>query len=413
MLQPQSGCFTLARCAMRICFALVTSFFFLAGTSRPAQCQSFSVIHNFTGNDGDSPYAGPTLDRGGHLYGTTYAGGLHGAGSVYKLSQHGSSWLLSPLYSFSGEADGAGPGFGALAIGTDGTLFGTTEGGGIFGVAYNLGPRPTPCPSILCPWIDTVIHTFGRSGDGSQPVNGLVFDPAGNLYGTLNIGGAGNNGAVFQMTKSGQTWSESVIYNFTGGNDGGTPVASVALDAAGNLYGTTSFGGANGVGVVYKLSHSGSGWTETVLYTFQGANDGQNPVAGVTVDPSGNLYGATFLGGANNGGTLYKLSPSGGGYTFTLLYSFPGFGGPYSTLTLANGNLYGTTNRDGAFNDGSVFKLTPNGSGWTFTDLYDFTGSNDGNVPYGGVAVDAQGDVFGTTSLGGSDNRGVVWAITP
>jgi uncharacterized repeat protein (TIGR03803 family) len=413
MLQPKSGCSNLAHRLMGVCLALVDASFFLAGTSHPAQCQSFSVIHNFTGNDGSSPYAGPTLDRNGHVYGTTYDGGTQGAGSVYKLSLHGSSWLLNPLYSFSGEADGAGPGFGALAIGSDGTLFGTTEGGGIFGVAFNLGPRPTACASLLCPWIDNVIHTFGRSGDGSQPVNGVVFDSAGNLYGTLNIGGAGNNGAVYEMTRSGQTWNESVIYSFTEGNDGGTPVASVSLDAAGNLYGTTSFGGANGVGVVYKLSRSGSGWTETVLYTFQGANDGQNPVAGVTVDQAGNLYGATFLGGANNGGTLYKLSPSGGSYTFALLYSFPGFGGPYSTLTLSNGNLYGTTNRDGAFSDGSVFKLTPNGSSWTFTDLYDFTGSNDGNVPYGGVAVDAQGDVFGTTSEGGSDNDGVVWEITP
>jgi uncharacterized repeat protein (TIGR03803 family) len=398
---------------MKFCCGLVAACFFLAATSHPAQAQSFSVLHSFSGNDGESPYAGPTLDSGGHLYGTTYVGGLHGAGSVYKLSQHGSSWLLNPLYSFSGEADGAGPGFGAVAIGPNGTLYGTTEGGGIFGVVYNLGPRPNPCPSILCSWIDNVLHTFGRGGDGSQPVNGVVFDAAGNLYGTLNIGGAGDNGAVYEMTKSGQTWNESLLYSFSGGNDGGTPVASVTLDAAGNLYGITSFGGANNVGVVYKLTHSGSSWTETVLYTFQGSEDGQNPVAGVTLDQAGNLYGATFLGGANNGGTLYKLSPSGGGYTFTLLYSFAGGGGPYNTLTLANGDLYGATNRDGTFSDGSVFKLTPNGNGWSFSDLYDFTGANDGGVPYGGVAVDAEGDVFGTTSLGGSSNDGVVWEVTP
>jgi uncharacterized repeat protein (TIGR03803 family) len=205
-----------------------------------------------------------------------------------------------------------------------------------------------------------------------------------------------------------------VVYSFAGGTDAVNPVAGVTVDAAGNLYGTTSFGGANGDGAVYKLSRSGSGWTESVIYSFQGANDGQAPVGGVILDQAGNLYGTTFLGGLNGGGTVYKLSPSGGGWTLTTLYSFSGGGGPYNFLTFdSHGNLYGTTNRDGAFGDGSVFKLTPNGSGWTFADLYDFTNGNDGGFPYGGVAVDANGDVFGTTSSGGSSNQGVVFEITP
>jgi uncharacterized repeat protein (TIGR03803 family) len=413
MLQSRALRFPSTQRGFRVLLPLFCAFLLVAIASLPALCQTFSVIHNFTGNDGGSPYAGPALDRGGNLYGTTYSGGVHGAGSVYKLSLRGSSWLLSPLYSFSGEADGAGPGFGTLAIGSDGTLFGTTEGGGIFGVAYNLRARPTVCPSILCPWTDNVIHIFGRGTDAAQPLGGMTFDSAGNLYGTTSEGGDSGNGAVFEMTRSGQSWTESVIYSFAGGTDAANPVAGVSIDASGNLYGTSPFGGANGSGAVYKLTHSGSGWTESVIYNFQGGNDGQAPTGGVIVDASGNLYGGTFFGGANGGGTVYKLSPSGSGYTLTTLYSFSGGGGPYNWVTLVNGTLYGITNRDGAFSNGSVFKLTQSGSGWTFTDLYDFSGGNDGGVPYGQVAVDASGNVYGTTSLGGSDNQGVVWKVAP
>ncbi len=399
--------------ASRNLFVLITALMVFAAMSLPAQGQTFSVIHNFTGSEGGDPFAGPALDRGGNLYGTTNSGGAHGAGAVYKVSLHGSSWILNPLYSFAGAADGAGPGFGTLAIGSDGTLFGTTEGGGLFGVAYNLRPRATPCGSILCPWTDNVIQVFGRGSDGAQPLSGMTFDSAGNLYGTTSEGGTTGNGTVYELTRSGQTWTETVLYNFAGGTDAASPVASVSIDAAGNLYGSSPFGGANGDGAVYKLTHSGSSWTESVIYNFTGGSDGQAPTGGVIVDASGNLYGGTFFGGANGGGTVYKLAPSGGSYTLTTLYSFSGSGGPYNWLTLVNGTLYGITNRDGAFSNGSVWKLTPNGGGWTFTDLYDFSGGNDGGVPYGQVAVDASGNIYGTASLGGSDNQGVVWKVAP
>jgi uncharacterized repeat protein (TIGR03803 family) len=188
----------------------------------------------------------------------------------------------------------------------------------------------------------------------------------------------------------------------------------VTLDAHGNLYGTTSMGGANGVGVVYELSPSGSSWKQTVLYTFQGLSDGQNPVGGVAVDRDGNLYGTTFDGGDNGGGTVYELSPSATGWTFTTLYSFVGgYGGPYNKLTLAKGSIYGATEAEGANGYGSVFKLTPGKSGWSFTDLYDFIDKGDGGAPYGSVAVDSDGNVFGATNYGGSTNQGVVFEITP
>lgn len=220
---------------------------------------------------------------------------------------------------------------------------------------------------------------------------------------------------MFGGKRSGTKWTEAVLYNFTGGNDAVNPVAGVSLDAAGNIYGTTSFGGAYGVGTIYLLTRSGSHWTESILYNFQGLDDGQNPVGGVVLDKAGNLYGTTFDGGVNGGGTVYQLSLKGGTWTFTVLYSFTGsYGGPYNKLTLeANGDIYGFTNADGANGLGSVFKLTPGKGGWTFTDLHDFAGGDDGASPYGSVAVDASGNVFGTAAVGGSSNQGLVYEITP
>jgi uncharacterized repeat protein (TIGR03803 family) len=381
-------------------------FLFLASLSQPSESQTYKVIHTFTakGADGATPFGGPVLDRLGNLYGSTYTGGLYGAGSVYELSPHGTGWKYTSLYSFTGEADGDGPAFGALAR-HNGALYGTTEGGGYFGVAFKVGPCKKTCP-------EKVRHSFGQGTDGQEPVGGVVFDDAGNFYGTTLLGGAYGNGTVYEITPAGV---ESVIYSFTGGNDAVNPAAGVTLDAKGNLYGTASFGGANGVGAVYELSPSASGWTETVLYNFQGLDDGQNPVGGVIVDKAGNIYGGTFDGGVNGGGTVYELSPSGGGWTFSTLYSFVGgYGGPYNKLAIdTKGNLYGATEGEGAKGYGLVFKLTPANGNWEFTDLYDFPNGNKGGQPYGGVAVDKQGNIFGTTNLGGKDNQGVIFEITP
>lgn len=408
MLQREAVCHLLARHVTLIPCSLMAALFFLAIVSQPAQSQTYSVIYNFTGkgSDGATPYGGPILDRSGNLYGTTYLGGSYGSGSVYKLSRSGSSWTYRSLYSLKGLRDGAGPAFGSLAMGADSVLIGTTEGGGNFGTAFAV---------CACRLKEFVIHRFGSGTDGAQPIGGVVLDSAGNFYGTTSLGGAYGNGTVFEEKHSGHGWVESVIYSFTGGNDGTNPPAGVTLDAHGNLYGTTSLGGANGGGVVYEISPSGSGWTQTVLYTFQGLSDGQNPVGGLVLDGAGNLYGTTFDGGINGGGTVYELSPSSGGWTFTTLYSFSGgYGGPYNKLTLdGKGNIYGFTNAEGANGLGSVFKLTPANGSWTFTDLYDFIGGSDGASPYGSVAVDSNGNVFGTAVVGGSQNQGVVFEITP
>jgi uncharacterized repeat protein (TIGR03803 family) len=344
------------------------------------------------------------LDSSGNLYGTTNLGGKYGSGSIYKLSPNGSSWKYTSLHSLRGGADGAGPAFGTLAL-QNGALFGTTEGGGTFGTVFRVRPHGKS-------WRENVVHSFGNGTDGAEPVGGVVFDTAGNFYGSTLLGGTDGNGTVFQVTPSGV---ETVIYNFTGGTDAVNPAAGVTVDAKGNLYGTTSFGGANGVGAVYKLSHSGSGWKETILYSFQGLDDGQNPVGGVILDKAGHIYGGTFDGGANGGGTVYELSHSGKAWKLTVLYSFTGgYGGPYNKLTFdAKGSLYGTTNAEGADGLGSVFKLTPKNGHWKFAVLYDFVGGNEGASPYGSLAVDAQGNIFGTAAVGGRDNQGLVFEITP
>jgi uncharacterized repeat protein (TIGR03803 family) len=379
----------------------------LCSIPQPAHSQTYTVIHNFTakGNDGATPYGGPILDGKGNLYGTTYLGGTAGAGSVYKLSPSGSSWKYTSLYSFKGGHDGAGPAFGSLAIGANG-LFGTTEGGGNLGVVFAV---------CACVTKEKVIHSFGNANDGAQPIGGVVFDNAGNFYGTTSLGGAFGNGIVYKGTRYGQGWIENPIYSFNNNGDPINPPAGVTLDAQGNIYGTSSLGGANGFGAVYKLSPSASGWTETVLYNFQSLDDGANPVGGVIVDSAGHLFGTTFDGGVNGGGTVYEMTPSTNGWTFTTIYSFVGgYSGPYNKLTLdANGNLYGFTNSAGAFGLGTIFKLSPGSGGWTLTDLHDFAGGDDGGQPYGSVAVDAKGNVFGTAVVGGTDNQGVVFEITP
>src|SRR5580700_7684126 len=215
MPQHEVACRAVAGRANVVPFTLMALFLFLATVSQPAQSQTYKVIYNFTniGNDGANPYAGPVL-LNGNLYGTTYLGGSDGNGTVYRLSPSGSSWKYSSLYSFKDLPDGAGPAFGSLAIGHDGALFGTTEGGGYFGTDFEI---------CSCKGREVQIHQFGRGTDGAQPIGGVVLDSAGNFYGTANLGGTLGDGTVFEENKSGNKWTEITLYNFTGGNDGINP----------------------------------------------------------------------------------------------------------------------------------------------------------------------------------------------
>jgi uncharacterized repeat protein (TIGR03803 family) len=387
----------------------------------PAQragAQTFKVLHSFNGaGDGANPLAGVTRDAAGNLYGTASTGGAKNCGTVYRLT---SSGTYSLLYNFQGQSwgqsDGCAP-YARVVFGPDGNLYGTTHSGGNGNGCRNLHGCGTVF--MVKPWPGTQeleIYRFGTY-DGSDPFYGdLVFDRAGNLYGTTRNGGANLQGAVYKLTPNGGVWTESVAYSFAGSPDGAAPLNGVVLDAAGNLYGTTSAGGTNGWGTVFELKPSGPGWSESILHSFQGSSDGLTPTGGVFLDGAGRLYGATQTGGTG-GGIAFELLPSGGGnWSLSTLYSFSGaaFGGSYRTLTMDNaGNLYGTAMADGTRQQGSVFKLTWANGVWIYTSLHDFTGGSDGGAPYGGLVIDAGGNIYGTASVGGAYGNGLVFEITP
>jgi uncharacterized repeat protein (TIGR03803 family) len=261
-----------------------------------------------------------------------------------------------------------------------------------------------------------VLYSFaGGTGDGADPQAGLVMDASGNLYGTTSAGGASGNGAVFELvapkTKTG-AWTEKLLYSFGTGTDGAAPVGRVIFDSAGNLYGTTSAGGASGYGTVFQLQ-PGATWKENILHSFQNADDGYTPYAGLVADASGNFYGAATAGGSNGGGTIFELSPSNGSFTFTVLTSVPGWGvsGTFrDVLVQPNGVIYAATHCDGANNAGTIYELTPSGGTWTYTLLYTFTGGSDGLYSISNLVLKG-GKLYGTTIYGGANNAGTVYAF--
>lgn len=381
----------------------------------PGQAQTITLLHNFTGaSDGAHLFSGLTMDRGGNFYGTAWDDGMRGGGVVFHLSRVGSGWVLMPLYSFSG-ADGTFP-YGGVILGPDGSLYGTTYQGGQYGygTVYRLRPSPTACASVICPWEETVLYSFTGGADGKEPVGGnLVFDQAGNLYGTTEFGGAYESGVVFVLAPSGGGWTESVIHSFSSlCDDGCFPYSGLMFDSAGNLYGTTSQGGAEDAGVVYELLRSGSDWTAQTLASIN--FPGARTCGGVVMDGQGNLFGTSgcFAGG----GGVFELVLSNGSWTFNALHLFSGEAGPYDTPTLdAAGNVYGTSGWTGLYYDGEVFKLTRSNGGWTYSSV-SFDGSN-GDLLVGGVVLDTAGNIYGTADLGGSgqclEGCGTVWEITP
>jgi hypothetical protein len=405
-----------------------------------AAAQTYSVIHNFSGgSDGANPMAGLTADAAGNLYGTTFDGGSqncqHGCGTVFKMYRHNGLWLLTTIYAFQGGSDSANPA-ARVIFGPDGALYGTTTGGQYAscaagcGSVFRLRPPVTFCASVSCPWTKTTLYAFQGTPDGSSPQGGdLVFDATGNIYGTTYDGGHSAQGTVFKLTHSSNGWSEAVLYSFTGLTDGAHP-NGVAFDGAGNLFGTAYAGGNvnirdgdYGKGVIFELTPSGAGWTQTVIYAFTGAgSDGAYPLAGLTKDGSGSFYGSTGSGGTgacSNGGVHYGCGTIFHGLStiFALPNGLGGYGplGPSAALTLdAAGNIYGVTLNDGANDDGNVFKLTA--GEYAYTSLHDFYSEDDsGYESVGSVTIDSSGNLFGTTVYGGypTNGTGVVWEITP
>jgi uncharacterized repeat protein (TIGR03803 family) len=398
------------------------------GTAPSAAGQSFRVIHSFTGSvDGSTPNSAMVMDQAGNLYGTTSYGGAQpgnaGSGVVFKLVQKNSSWLISPLYTFRGGSDGSYPG-APVVIGLDGRLYGTTSLGGNpgcpaglgCGTVYQLQPPARPCQSAVCPWTKTVLYHFTGGLDGANPAYGqLVYDHSGNIYGTTGGGGDLGSGVVYELTHSGGGWQESVLHSFDGMGDGLEPQSGVVFDSQANLYGTTVGGGAQSNGTVYELTPSGPGWVISKQHDI--ANEGKSPYAGVILDQLGNVYGATLFGGPGNGGTIFQLALSEGGWSSSIIGSFSPIGGQglgaFSSLNMdAVGNLYGTTETDGAHGFGSVFKLTPQNGSWVQTTLYDFAGGSDGCNPSGSVTLALDGHLYGTTQ-GCGTGYGVVWEIAP
>jgi uncharacterized repeat protein (TIGR03803 family) len=394
----------------------------------------FSLLHNFTGPpDGANSAAGLVEDAVGNLYGTTSQGGITGGacgsvgcGIVFKMDQSGNETVL---HSFDGQPDGASP-LAGLVLDAAGNMYGTTSLGGTanFGTVFKLDSTGT----------ETVLYSFAGGPDGADPVADLVLDAAGNLLGTTSMGGTSGAGTVFKLDSTGK---ESVLYTFSGGPDGSTPMAGLILDDEGNMYGTTFAGGAGpctlpergrstapaSCGVVFKLDTTG---TESVLHSFTGEPDGASPAGDLVRDSAGNLYGTTVAGGIlciviapplpGQGpsskfycGTVFKLGPTG---DETLLHTFNGAPDgaiPYGGLILdAAGNLHGTSSYGGAggctvtsglngvedLGCGSVFEVAAAGDA---TVLYSFTGTGLDWAPKAGLALDAKGNVFGTTTQGG------------
>jgi len=421
---------------------------FLMFAAMPAPAQTFTVLHAFTDtSDGALPVSGLALDRNGTVYGTTDSGGIfnngdcfYGCGVVFRLTNRTGSWVFSFIYSFQGEPDGFSP--EGVTVGPDGTLYGLTYEGGqggysqcIYaatgcGTIFHLQPPAYFCTSVNCPWSETVLHRFTGSeyGDGAIPMDGdsLVFDHAGNMYGTASYGGTHNYGTVFEASPGQGGWTENTLYSFSGGGSDGwaTPESGLIMDSSGNLYGTTTEENQYASGVLYQLSPSGGSWVPSVLQAFQcSGSEGCYP-QGLIQDASGNVYLLNDGGGANGGGTAVELMPSQG-WSSNVLSSFSRYGdGPYGPVGKmardAQGNLYGASAGGGTYGHGTVFKLTPDGSGgWTSTVLHSFSGEADGSIPYAGVVVDAHGNIFGTTIYGGDmracniDGCGVVYEITP
>ena len=379
---------------------------------------SETLLHSF-GNpatqDGSEPEAGFIFDTAGNLYSTTLYGGIHNSGTVFELSPNGSGgWTEMVLRSFDGT-DGGNPQAGLILDGA-GNLYGTTYYDGIYfvGTAFELSPNGSGG------WAETVLHSFDPRGtDGALPYAALLFDSAGNLYGTTTESGTNGDGTVFELSPAeGGNWTETTLANFNG-PDGATPLTgNLVFDSAGNLYGTTNDGGTYyGHGTVFELTpNGGGGWTDDVLHNFANGSDGNSPYAGVIFDTHGNLYGTNIYGGTNSWGTVYELSPNGsGGWTEVILHDFNNNGtdGIYSLGSLifdSAGNLYGTTLEGGANGAGIVYELSPNGSGgWTETVLYNFCSQlycTDGYFPFAGLVFDAHGNLYGTTGLGGPNYEG-------
>ncbi|HEY1615769.1 MAG TPA: choice-of-anchor tandem repeat GloVer-containing protein [Rhizomicrobium sp.] len=424
------------------------------------------MLHTFTYDaDGGFPFPGPTTDAKGNVYGvTSFSGSTDGVccGTVYELSPQKGGRKYRIIYTFQGGSYGEAP-YGGLTLDAAGNLYGTTTQGGRdigTGLVYELSPTKDG------KWKKADLHKFVKpyapTYDGALPSSYLVFDKIGNLYGTTQLGGGHNYndcgettwgcGTVFELSPEGDgKWKETQLHRFPDGNaDGLMPYGGLTFDPSGNLWGTTQTDTLTGLGTVFELTRDTKGkWKESALFNFTGNSTGYQTQAGLVADAAGNVYGTTFFGG-NGGGTVFEITPqSGGGLLETLIHQFascnqtscPDGLNPFGGLAIdANGNLYGTTTQGGGAGSfcsggqldvgcGTVFELVPAGNGqWNYSILYASPGSTAGAyLTDDRLSIATNGDIFGTTFAGGDVGEsskcpeevpgeagcGVVFELTP
>ncbi len=387
-----------------------------------AAAQFAAATRAFGSRDGAYPAAGLIRDAKGNLYGTTTGGGNYAGGTVFVLTLKAGVWAQHILHNFNSQDRGGDDPYSNLIFDRAGNLYGTTMYGGAHPVGTVFELKRPPHGVV---WTEKVLYSFAGGSDGSQPFAGVISDAAGNLYGTTWIGGnSGCNsegcGTVFQLALGTDgKWREALPHIFdNNGTDGDYPRAGLVLDGSGNLYGTTFYGGTYGYGTVFELTPTlGGGWAEAVLYNFSNT-DGANPAAGLLFDGDGNMYGTTANGGAYGYGTVFELTPAGGGsWTEAVLHSFNNTDGanPAASLIFDSvGNLYGTTSAGGAYGYGTALELSPAAGGsWTETVLHHFGNGKDGGQLYGGLIFDRSGNLYGTTNEGGVHRYGTVFELTP
>jgi uncharacterized repeat protein (TIGR03803 family) len=382
-----------------------------------AAATTTDVIFSFEENEGEYADTDLETDSAGNIYGTTALGGEHGSGTVFQLSPTPNGWDHTVLYSFTGGADGSEP-YKGVSIDRRGNLYGTAVTGGSggceggCGVVYKLTKSGGT-------WNQTVIYAFTGGDDGSGPGARVTVDRSGSIYGMTPTGGANGVGTIYKLHPVAGGWDFQVIHTFTGGDDGATGSAGRMLLSHGRLFGAVTAGGMYGSGVVFELTPTAVGeWDFRVLYSFHGQPDGSFPYGALLRGPSGKIYGTTYYGGENGIGAVYELSPRPvGEWDGRVIYSFQsGSDGnsPISNLVPdIAGNLYGTTS-EGGLGSGVIFKLTPIGGGqWTESVVHPFEGPPDGGFSYNGMVVDRFGNFYGATVHGGTDDDGCVYKFTP
>lgn len=396
----------------------------LAGLAGAAWAGPVEAIHSFDEESGDGGYPASDLvmDAAGNLYGTTVEGGAIGSGTVFKLTPSGSGWTETVLYSFTSGPDGGQP-YNGVTLDAEGNLYGTAVVGGSGGTCVEDG-----CGVVYKltnsggSWTQSVIYNFTGGEDGYGPGAGLTFDDAGNLYGMTPTGGAYGLGVIYQLRPGPSgTWRFRVLHAFTGGSDGATGSAGRMLLDGGSLYGAATVGGVFGKGVVFKLAPAPDGkWTLHTMYAFKGQPDAGLPYGALVRDAAGRLYGTTYYDGANGAGAVYELTPSPNGeWKERVIYSFKGGtdgSNPISHLVEdALGDFYGTTSEGGqpGCNCGTIFKLSAADGRWRESVAYAFKGKADGGYAYNGMVSDGAGTFYGSTVRGGAEDDGVVFRFTP